>query len=181
MPTAAMPRFGCTQGYRSHLLPPTLGIPNNPHLPLVLYRGCIDVATCSDPETAFIRLFHDHGWGEIWTGSVFPWHHFHATAHEVLGVAEGTGRIQFGGPVGPVLGLSAGDVAVIPAGVAHACVVDAGLSVVGAYPDGQKADLMVPGEGHPNDVMRMIASVPLPLDDPVFGARGALILEWDMR
>ena len=70
--------------------------PNNEQLPLVLYRGAIRV-TEGDPATTIEQVFAANGWGNAWRNGIFPYHHYHSTAHEVLGVACGTARVQLGG------------------------------------------------------------------------------------
>jgi hypothetical protein len=42
-------------------------IPNNPKLPLVLYRGCIDLAGTPYPEELVEKTFTANGWGDIRT------------------------------------------------------------------------------------------------------------------
>ena len=111
-------------------------IPNS-RLPMLVYRGAVP----ADPD-AIERRFDEHGWPPAWRDGVHPYHHFHSTAHEALGVARGHARVLFGGPNGRSLELKAGDVVVLPAGVGH-CRQDASpdLLIVGAYPQGMAAGL----------------------------------------
>jgi uncharacterized protein YjlB len=145
-------------------------IPNNPALPFVCYRGAIDV-TGDNPEQAIIRHFARRGWGDAWINGIYLFQHYHATAHEVLGIARGRALAQFGGPSGPHMEVSAGDVVLIPAGVGH-CRLDMShdLSVVGAYPEGQSADLRRDNAKDFMGAQEQIAEVPLPCLDPVTGA-----------
>ena len=154
-------------------------IPNNAALALIVYRRAVD-PEAGDAESALDDLFHANGWGGGWRGGgIYDFHHYHAEAHEVVGIAAGTARVQFGGPSGPVLEVSAGDAVLIPAGVGH-CRVDTvpGLSAVGAYPAGQRPDLKRQGEADPADVRRAIARVPLPARDPVLGLDGGSAVLW---
>jgi uncharacterized protein YjlB len=145
-------------------------IPNNPTLPFVCYRGALDVDT-RDAEQSIIRHFARNGWGDAWINGIYPFQHYHATAHEVLGIARGRALVQFGGPNGPQLEVSAGDAVLIPAGVGH-CRRDMSgdLSVVGAYPEGQSADLRRDNAADHQGAASWIAGVPLPRLDPVTGA-----------
>jgi uncharacterized protein YjlB len=67
--------------------------------------------------------------------------------------------------------VAAGDVVLIPAGVGH-CRLDMSgdLSVVGAYPEGQEADLRRDTAGDFRGAAEHIAKVPPPQRDPVTGA-----------
>ena len=151
-------------------------IPNHPHLPVLLYRGVAAVAAGAD---ACERLFARHGWGGTWRDGIYPFHHYHSTAHEVLGVAAGHARVLLGGPRGRQFDLVAGDVVVLPAGTGHCNLgASADLLVVGAYPPGQQWDLR---RGEPGDrpaVLTNIEAVPLPGTDPVHGAGGPLVALW---
>lgn len=144
-------------------------IPNNPTLPLACYRGAIDVAG-GDAEQGIIRHFVRHGWGDAWINGIYPFQHYHATAHEVLGIARGRVLVQFGGPHGPHLEVAGGDVVLIPAGVGH-CRLDMShdLSVIGAYPEGQSADLRRDTAADFRGAQARIAEVLLPRLDPVTG------------
>lgn len=145
-------------------------IPNNPFLPLVCYRGAADIAQ-DNADLAIIRLFARNGWGDAWINGIYPFQHYHATAHEVLGIAKGRALVQFGGPSGPHIEVSAGDVVLIPAGVGH-CRLDMSpdLSVIGAYPVGQSADLRRDNAADFRGAQVQVAEVPLPPFDPVTGA-----------
>jgi len=154
-------------------------IPNNERLPLILYKGAVDVSG-ADPDGAFENVFHAHGWGNGWRGGViYSFHHYHAKAHEVVGIAKGRARLQFGGPDGPVFEVEAGDAALIPAGVGHCRLDDTpGLSVVGAYPPGQAPDMNREGETEKARIRASIAKVALPGTDPVMGADGPMATLW---
>lgn len=145
-------------------------IPNNPTLAFLCYRGALQVAG-RDPEQGIIRHFAANGWGDAWINGIYPFQHYHATAHEVLGIARGRALVQFGGPHGPHLEVNAGDAVLIPAGVGH-CRLDMSgdLSVVGAYPEGQTADLRRDNAGDFRGAVERIARVGLPRLDPVTGA-----------
>jgi len=151
-------------------------IPNS-RFPLLLYRRAIDPARAD--ADAFERLFDANGWGNGWRDGIYPFHHYHSTAHEVLGIARGRARVQFGGESGRPLDVAAGDAVVIPAGVGHKrLLASSDLLVVGAYPPGQDWDLMRGRPGERPDADRRIAAVPLPETDPVMGAGGPLLTLW---
>jgi uncharacterized protein YjlB len=119
------------------------------------------------------------GWPPRWRASVFTYHHYHSTAHEVLGIASGEATLMLGGPKGREFNVAKGDVIVIPAGVVHRRLRSSGdFLVVGGYPPGQDWDLL---RGEPGDRPRAdqnIAKVAIPKTDPVGGAKGPLIREW---
>jgi uncharacterized protein YjlB len=148
-------------------------IPNHPHLPLLVHAGVLGTAT-ADRAAAFEALFARHGWGRMWRNGIYGFHHYHSTAHEVLGIAAGVARVRFGGEHGTSLELEAGDAVLIPAGVGHRRLDASGdLLVVGAYPAGQRPDLC---RGRPAErpaALASIRAVPLPERDPVTGRAGA--------
>ena len=145
-------------------------IPNNPVLAFASYRGVLD-AGGRDPEQSIIRHFAANGWGDAWINGIYPFQHYHATAHEVLGIARGWALVQFGGPNGPHLEVAVGDAVLIPAGVGHYRLdMSSDLSVVGAYPHGQIADLRRDRAADFQGAAERIAKVTLPPLDPVTGA-----------
>ena len=149
----------------------------NSRLPLLLYSGAID-ADRATPE-AMETLFAANEWPPQWRSGVYDYHHYHSTAHEVLGVARGTARLMLGGPDGREFEVKAGDVIVIPAGVAHRRLsASDDFLVVGGYPPGQDWDLL---RGDPADRPQAddnIVRVPLPGNDPVGGDDGPLVRLW---
>src|SRR5215471_12303755 len=112
-------------------------VPNNPSLPLIVYRGTVE------------------------TG------------------ARGGARVRLGGESGATVELHAGDVVVIPAGVAHKNEgASPDLLVVGAYPGGKSPDMCGPTAQHRERALRNIPEVPLPSFDPVYGKPGPLLKRW---
>jgi uncharacterized protein YjlB len=152
-------------------------IPNNPDLPLLLYRGA--VADAAGDPAVFERLFARNRWSGGWRNGIFPYHHYHSTAHEVLGIARGRATVRFGGAEGQTVEVAAGDVVVVPAGVGHKNEGASGdLLVVGAYPDGRGPDLCTGEPGERPQALEAVRRVPLPAADPVAGADGPLMRLW---
>ena len=162
---------------RRHLFEDDARIPNNPELPLLLYRGALSAS--DDLPSECEALFRENGWGGAWRNGIFPYHHYHSTAHEVLGIVRGTARLAFGGKSGVTVKVGAGDVAVIPAGVGHGNSGSCDdFLAVGAYPRGQSWDLRTGEPGERHEVLENIRKVPLPGVDPVFGDEGPLAEHW---
>ena len=163
---------------RQHILEDDGIYPNNQLLPLLAYKGAVPLDG-SDPASIFEELFEAHHWGSSWRNGVFSYHHYHSSAHEVLGVYGGTAHVQLGGEQGPVFSIEAGDVLIIPAGVAHKNLGDShGFRVVGAYPQGQRPDICYGRDGERPRADRTISGLALPQADPVYGADGPLIELW---
>jgi uncharacterized protein YjlB len=87
--------------------------------------------------------------------------------------------VRLGGEDGAIVEVRAGDVVVIPAGVAHKGEgASPDLLVVGAYPGGHGPDMRVPGASERERALANIAAVPLPATDPVCGKPGPLLERW---
>ena len=87
--------------------------------------------------------------------------------------------MRFGGDKGEVLKISAGDVAILPAGTGHQCLSSSSdFSVVGAYPPGPPMDLVRPTKEAHAKALKSIPQVKLPKTDPVLGAEGPLVKLW---
>src|SRR5258707_15851311 len=95
-------------------------VPNNP-MPFLVYKGAIDIAN-AHPEKIIEGLFGANGWDDMWRNGVYDYLHYHATVHEVLGIARGHARVRFGGDAGMEFEIAAGDVAILPARTGHQCL-----------------------------------------------------------
>lgn len=151
--------------------------PNNGSLPLVIITAALDPGTIN-PEK-FERTFTQNGWPAAWRNGLYDFHHYHSSAHEVLGVYEGWVEARFGGPNGETFKAEAGDIIIIPAGVAH-CNMDQSkdFHVVGGYPAGQEYDMKDGKDGERPGADETIANVTKPLSDPVYGPTGPLMKFW---
>ena len=155
--------------------------PNNPVLPLVLYKGAVAV-TGADPAAAFETAFAAHGWGDGWRNGIHGFRHFHSRTHEVLGIARGRATVEFGGAQGETVELQAGDVAILPAGTGHRRLSSsADLLVVGAYPADSHVDQHRPSRAGHARAVADIAGTPLPRQDPLFGRAGPLKELWRLE
>lgn len=161
-----------------HLLSDDGTFPNNALLPLLIYPKVIHFGK-DDNERIVKEIFESNGWTNSWKDGIYDYHHYHSTAHEVLGIISGSARIQFGGASGISVFLEKGDVVVIPAGVAHKNLdSDDDFLCVGAYPEGQQYDMNYGKEGERPQTDNNIKALPLPEADPIYGMNGPLIKNW---
>ncbi|OKP13878.1 hypothetical protein PENSUB_453 [Penicillium subrubescens] len=146
-------------GIKQYHLFPTKLVPNSPR-PLLHYKSVLpkhpNTSHC-DPVSVW-NLFTKNDWDVQWIFRYGPTQlsHYHSQAHECMAVLSGTAKIRFGvadtspdmhentyGSAredgGVVLHAEAGDVFVIPAGVAH--------KTHDTKPDAEFA-LLSPGKGH---------------------------------
>lgn len=155
--------------------------PNNPDLPLLVYRSVSETLPGEPLAKWFEECFGTNGWPPEWRYTVYPFPHFHSTSHEVIGVFRGSARIRFGDTTGKTLEMSAGDAVLIPAGVSHQLLESEGdFCGVGAYPTDFERDLIRQDENAPSasTVAARIAHVPLPGQDPITGGTGPLHHYW---
>lgn len=151
-------------------------IPNNPLLPVVIYRNAV---TSPDAAGYFETMFERNGWGGVWRNGIFDYHHFHSNAHEALGIASGQARVQLGGKHGLTFDVEEGDMIVLPAGTGHINLGNSGdFVVVGAYPEGQENYDLCRDLSENAHIPARIAGVPLPMLDPLLGKDGPLRAHW---
>jgi uncharacterized protein YjlB len=150
------------------------GIPNSP-LPVLVYHDLGIAADAAECEALFAR----NGWLGAWRDGIFSFHHFHSTAHEVLGIVGGSAAVVLGGPRGRRFEVQRGDVLVLPAGTGHCNAGSSSdLLVVGAYPEGMPWDIRRGDPGEHDEALANIGAVPLPGADPVKGRDGPLTRLW---
>jgi uncharacterized protein YjlB len=152
-------------------------VPNNP-MPFLVYKGVVAVQN-DHPEKTIETLFGANGWGDMWRNGIFDYLHYHSTVHEALGIARGHAWVRFGGDQGKELEISAGDVAILPAGTGHQCLsASDDFCVVGAYPPGAKMQITRPTPENHRKALTTIPQVKLPKTDPVMGEDGPLVRSW---
>jgi uncharacterized protein YjlB len=159
-------------------------VPNNPHWPMLHYRGVVALPASSDtgfdPAAIFEVLFATHGWKNGWRDQVYDYLHYHSDQHEVLGFARGSAVLRLGGARGRNIKVKAGDVLVLPAGTGHQRLsMSRDLLVVGGYPRKGGYDMCHPTRADHDRAGPRIAKAKRPRADPVYGAEGPLTRLWD--
>lgn len=152
--------------------------PNNRQLPVLLYHNVLKSA--DDIAGQFESLITSNHWSGAWRNGIFPYHHYHSNAHEVLAIYSGSVTVQLGGPNGKTVDLEAGDVVILPAGTAHKRLSSSGnFGVIGAYPSGQENyDINYGRDGERPESDRNIKQVPMPEADPIYGDEGPVVRHW---
>ncbi|GGC14154.1 MULTISPECIES: cupin domain-containing protein [Dyadobacter] len=145
-------------------------IPNNT-LPLLLYKNAFE-SHGYEGAAWLEKTFAENNWTNSWRNGIYPYHHYHSTSHEVLGVYSGHALVQLGGDQGQQLRIEAGDIIVIPAGVGHKNLGSRELGVVGAYPDGRNWDINTGKLGERPGTDQNIKALPIPKTDPLQGTNG---------
>ncbi len=151
-------------------------MPNNDRLPVLWYHRAFDPGA-RDVASTMERAFTTNQWPPQWRNGVYNFHHYHSTAHEVLGFAAGSAQLMLGGENGHNFTVNAGDVLVLPTGTGH-CRLSAGSDflVIGAYPADQHWDIC---RAAPDAAtLQRMSTIPFPLSDPVTGAQGELTRTW---
>jgi uncharacterized protein YjlB len=144
----------------------------------MVIQGAFQFDGKPDPDL-IEKTFAQNQWKGSWRNGLYPFHHYHSTAHEVLGVYSGSVRVEFGGENGIKMAAAAGDVLVLPAGLCHKNVWSShDFRVLGAYPSGTTWDMNYGKGGERPTADENIAQVPLPEYDPVYGKDGVLFKHW---
>jgi uncharacterized protein YjlB len=146
-------------------------IPNHPSLPVVLYRNALVPIDVEATAAGFETMFQSHGWPPQWRNGVYDYHHYHSTAHEVLGFVSGSARLILGGPGGTEVTRNAVDAVLLPVGTGHRCLqAITDFLVVGAYPPCQDFDIC--RSALTRAMLTRIASLGFPGTDPITGSEG---------
>ncbi len=158
------------------MLSPNGWVPNNPALPVLLYRRAVPAGDADAIEETLGR----NDWRPDWRDGVYPYHHYHSTAHEALACSSGSAELMLGGEDGRQVRIDAGDLLVLPAGTGH-CRISASddFLLVGAYPQGQDWDVCRTAADAAT--LARIASVPPPTGDPIVGPDGPLTRLWSKQ
>lgn len=149
-------------------------MPNNDRLPVLLYRRAFENQHVADRMEA---TFQRNNWPAQWRNGIYTFHHYHSTAHEVLGIAAGSARVTLGGEGGTDVTVSAGDVLVLPTGTGHFLAhAEPQFLVIGAYPLGQHWDIC--RSAPCATATERMRHLPFPASDPLTGKGGELVRRW---
>lgn len=105
--------------------------------------------------------------------------HYHSTTHEVLCIYSGRAKLLFGGEDNPgkvEAVVQAGDVVIVPAGVAHRLLedVEGEFMMVGGYPEGCEWDMCYGVEGEEAKA-RKVGGVKWFERDPLYAGDGPVL------
>lgn len=149
------------------------GIFPNSKLPVLHYLKVLHLPFLF-PASHVKHLFRKHGWSNNWRNGIYTYHHYHSVTHEAFGVIKGKTTLLLGGDHGEEVTIEAGDVIIIPAGVAHKNMgKQDDVICIGGYPGGRDFDMNYgrPGERPRTD--HNIKRLPIPATDPVYGSGGS--------
>ena len=134
-----------------------------------------------DRAVACEAMFARNDWPHSWRNGIHPYHHYHTTAHEVLGSRAAA----------PACGSAAGRPNCRAArrrcrrdpgrGRAQARGASGDLLVIGSYPRGQNPDMCHAKPDRHDRAAANIAAVPLPATDPVTGTATPLLDHWTFK
>jgi uncharacterized protein YjlB len=155
-------------------LKPNGWMPSSP-LPVLLYRSALP--SSADLAAEMERIFTINRWPPQWRNGVYSFHHYHSTAHEVLGFAGGHANLMLGGEGGETVTVHAGDVLVLPTGTGH-CRISASddFLVIGAYPENEYWDICRSAASP--ETLASMRKVRFPQSDPLTGPTGPLPKLW---
>jgi uncharacterized protein YjlB len=162
-----------------HYIPAWQRIPNTSiqNKPLLIYHSAF-IASASQLSA---RLKEINEVVPQWQYPMYRRGHFHSTSHEVLGVISGRAFLCFGGEQNPMRvqpWVQAGDLIVVPAGVAHQLLQDpdGDFSMLGSYPQGKHWDMCYGVESEDEaKITKAIAQQAWFDRDPLYGDDGPAI------
>jgi uncharacterized protein YjlB len=151
----------------------------NSSLPVLLYKRVLNLPS-SRAASAVEKLFEENGWTNNWRNGIYTYHHYHSNTHEAFACVKGSTTLLLGGENGKRIRFEAGDVIIVPAGVAPKNLGgEDDVCCVGGYPEGRDFDMNYGNEGERPQADQNIAEVPLPVADPVYGTNeNGLVYAW---
>ena len=154
-------------------------VPNHPHWNLIVDRGPVKPPEQFDPAAIFQDFTDATALGSSCLNGIYDYVHYRSHIPEVLGLARGSGKLQFGGRWSRTLSLEAGDIALLFAGTGHHCL-DASddFLVVGACPPKVTYDECTESKHHSRAV-RIIPEVARSRGDQVYG-KGPTLHLWQV-
>lgn len=152
----------------------------NSTLTVIYYPESIaDKLNREDTSQKVLSFFEQNGYTNGWVGSIYTYHHFHSNTHEVLACISGDAEVQLGGPNAEIYSFKAGDIVLLPAGVAHKLITASkDFQIIGAYPDGKEPDMQRGDLEHYSEIKERIRQVSKPKYDPVKHLEGGVIKNW---
>ncbi len=78
-------------GVEAHYFEDGGAVPNNPALPLLVYRQVSGLGL-GDMATGIEARFGQNGWGKGWRNGICPFHHFHSNAQRGAGPGQRPGQ-----------------------------------------------------------------------------------------
>ena len=143
--------------------------------PALLFQISWEMELVEDAGLCWRMVFAN----EDWKLQMYSTSHFHSTSHELLCISTGSARLCFGhedNPSNITPTVSAGDVIVVPAGVAHRLLedIEGGFEMVGSYPKGKSWDMCYGKKGEEKKV-KEIEKLGWWKRDPVFGDQGPVL------
>jgi uncharacterized protein YjlB len=149
-------------------------------LPVVHYHPFASNEEAFDPS-AIESLVSKHGFEPQWRYPMYNFDHFHSTTHELLVPFRGSATLVLGGIES--IDVRAGDVLLLPAGVAHrAESTQNGFCMVGSYPTGSKAwDICKGGEEGVESKISGLGNGEITMD-PIYGkdASAPIMKAWKL-
>jgi uncharacterized protein YjlB len=134
--------------------------------------SAVDVGN-DHPEKTIEGLFGANGWGDMWRNGIYDYLHYHATVHEVLGVARGHARVRFGGDKGKELEIAPATSPSCPPAPGINAFRPATISAWSApIRRDPKMQITRPTPENHAKALKTIPQVKLPKTDPVMGATG---------
>ena len=148
-------------------------------LPVLHYKKAFKLPLLF-PARVIRQAFRKNNWTNNWRNGIYTFDHYHSLTHEVIGVFRGKTTLQLGGEDGLQVTIERGDVLVIPAGVAHKNLgKETDVLCIGGYPDGKDFDMNFGKPGERPQTDQNIASLKVPVTDPVTGKNGSLPAIWN--